>query len=350
MPRKAKTDSGIYLRGGTFWGAFQFSGCRYRRSLRTDRRIEARIRFKAWREEVERAGYGEVTSPTYKEAVIRWTREVLPGAVKPAVAKRYLVSIRQITPVLLDLRVNQITRRVVADVVSYRTKRGAGNATIRRDLTALSRLLSACAAWGWIEDNPALYFDRSIIRERRDPIRPPEPASIAKLIAASPPGMAAILTLLHETGMRENEAVTLAGEDIDWERRQINLVRTKTDAPRSIDWKTPAGDATAVLMAAPRAGPLFMPEGKKRPYQNFAANVVRVARNLERRDKTFRRFRVHDLRHGYAIRWLKAGHSIYRLQRQLGHSSVKVTEQYVRYLTNEERERVGVATRGDGEF
>ncbi|PMP98923.1 tyrosine-type recombinase/integrase [Komagataeibacter saccharivorans] len=64
-------------------------------------------------------------------------------------------------------------------------------------------------------------------------------------------------------------------------------------------------------------------------------------RRILRDNPLFRRFGVHDLRHAFAVRWLKAGGNIYRLSRHLGHSSVKVTEQnYLGFLTVEEQERV----------
>ena len=40
---------------------------------------------------------------------------------------------------------------------------------------------------------------------------------------------------------------------------------------------------------------------------------------------------------GFAIRWLKAGGSIYDLQQHLGHTSVKTTEGYLGFLTATER-------------
>lgn len=48
------------------------------------------------------------------------------------------------------------------------------------------------------------------------------------------------------------------------------------------------------------------------------------------------KFRFHDLRHLHAVNWLKDGRSIYDLQRRLGHSSIKTTEEYCRFLTPEE--------------
>jgi integrase len=46
----------------------------------------------------------------------------------------------------------------------------------------------------------------------------------------------------------------------------------------------------------------------------------------------FARFRIHDLRHAFAVRWLEAGGNIYRLQKHLGHSSIKTTEGYLDHL------------------
>ena len=46
----------------------------------------------------------------------------------------------------------------------------------------------------------------------------------------------------------------------------------------------------------------------------------------------FVRFRIHDLRHAFAVRWLEAGGNIYRLQKHLGHSSIKTTEGYLDHV------------------
>src|SRR5262249_37361129 len=156
----------------------------------------------------------------------------LPQSVKPGVAKRYQVSIGQLERVFGALRVNQITAERIAQYISLRVGE-VTNATVRRDLTALSRLLSACVAWGWRTDNPARSYDRSIIRERRDPVTPPADEDVEKLIAASPPGIALVLRLLEQTGMRENEAVTLAANDVGWLQKQIRLTKTKTNRPRT---------------------------------------------------------------------------------------------------------------------
>lgn len=155
--------------------------------------------------------------------------------------------------------------------------------------------------------------------------------------------MAAILDLLEQTGMRENEAVSLTADNADHERRQIRLLRTKTSRPRTIAWVTPGGNATPLLGQAARNGYLF-PNRDGQPYRNAASNygqvMRRVAARCEVENIPFTRFRIHDLRHAFAIRWLKAGGDIYRLSRHLGHTSVTTTEIYLSALTADELDRV----------
>jgi integrase len=54
-------------------------------------------------------------------------------------------------------------------------------------------------------------------------------------------------------------------------------------------------------------------------------------------DPTFKPFRVHDLRHRFAIRWLRRGGDIYHLSMHLGHQSLKTTEAYLGHLTAREQ-------------
>jgi integrase/recombinase XerD len=330
-----KLPSHCYTRNGTIWGRVIIAGREHRRSLRTSDPREAARRIKAWKLQLERLEFQDPDAPTFKAAVVKWAKEVLPGAVKPSVAKRYLVSMGQMAGHLGDLRVTEINAQSISGYISSRAG-ATSNATIRRDLTALSRLLASCVAWGWRHDNPARLFDRSIIRERRDPIIPPTPDMVEKLIAAAPPGMASILRLLACTGMREGEAVALEATDIDWVGRQIRLTRTKTSRPRTLEWATPGGDAGPVLMTASKSGPLFT-ASTGGPYANFSTNAGRVLRDLKKRDSNFRAFLVHDLRHAFAIRWLREGGDIYNLSLHLGHTSLKTTEIYLGHLSAREQ-------------
>jgi len=271
--------------------------------------------------------------------VVKWTAEVLPQAVKPAVARRYKSSIQNLEVIMGSLKIEQIDGAKVAEFVSSRAGK-VSNATIRRDLTALSRLLAACQAWGWIAANPARTYDRSaVLRERRDPITPPTQEAFDMVLEEATHAMAQTLRLLVATGMRAQEAVKLEAEDLDRTRQIITLTRTKTSKPRTLKWKTPGGDAEPILACAPEKGELF-PTNHKESYKNFSSAFGglcrRIAAKAKKEKKPFRRFRVHDLRHLFAIRWLRAGGDIYTLSKHLGHTSVRTTEIYLGYLEAEE--------------
>jgi integrase len=342
----------LYKRGDVWWGRVRLAGREHKRSLRTADKKEAALRLRGWRQTLERAVVGAPDCPTIKAATIRWAKEVLPKSVKPSVRTRYLTSIGQIVDAIGDKAVDTITAATITEYASLRALT-TSNATIRRDITALSRLLASCVAWGHRQDNPARFYDRSLLRERRDPIQPPDPRDVATVIAAAPPAMAKILRLLDQTGMRSNEAVTLAADEVSLERKQIMLTRTKTSRPRTIPFVTPGGDAGTALVDVPKHGALF-PSGTGKAYGNFPTHAAKVIANVAAREKKakrpFRRFRVHDLRHGYAIRALREGMDIYRLSRHLGHASVGMTEKYLGYLTGDEQGSVRFAqTRAQSE-
>lgn len=315
----------LYKRGDIWWGRIQVSGHDLRRSLRTSNRAEAKKRLEKWIAEVSHTAFYGDARATYKDAVTRWAGEYLPGAVKPATAQRYLVSARQLDPFFADLYVDEITRRKVSDYISARRKAGATNATIRRDLTALSRILACCVAWGWRDDNPAREFDRSIIRERRDPIKPPTDEQIAAVVAKCQPMVAALVLFLAQTGMRQEEAVGLEWPQVDLVRREVTLLKTKTSRPRVV---TLSPEAVGTIVGTPRhiTSPYVFWHGDGQRYVEFSSRFHAICKAAGQH------FRCHDLRHRFAIEWLKAGGDIYKLSRHLGHSSVKTTEIYLGHV------------------
>lgn len=348
----------IYWRNGIAYGRVEVAGREYRRSLRTADPEEALRRVTDWIEGLKAAA-GLIERPmTWMDAVVRYIEEVAPGAIKPDVLKRYQCSLRQVHPWLGSLEVRKITRRTIADMVGGRKRTGASNATINRDLTAVSRVFAACVAWGWVEENPAALFDRgTMTRERRDPIVLPKEEHIRALIEAAPPMIGLMIQVYRFTGMREKELSGLEWSQIELtdQRRAITLSRTKTDRPRAIpldDLET--AKAVAVLKSVPRylrtkadvasgraVGHHVFWHDAGEPYLFVSSQFGAIRRRVnEGRLKAGREpitFRLHDLRHLFAVSYLRQGGNIYRLQKILGHASIKTTELYLSYLTPDEQ-------------
>lgn len=325
--------SGIYRRGDVWWGRKQVAGAEHRRSLRTRDRVEALRRYKRWSDELSAAVHFGENRLTWQAAVLRYVAEVMPQAVKPGTAKRYLVSLRQLDPHLSGLYLDQIGRRTVADLLSAR--RGASNATKRRDLTAASQVMAAAIQWGAAETNPFRDFDRRVVRERREPIRPPTDEEVAAVIRRAPGMLASMIRFLAETGCRQEEAAGLERGQIDHRRGEVMLLKTKTSRPRRI---RVAPETLKMLGSLPvtLASPYVFWHGAGERYANVASRFRALVRDVERSAQKagteFQPFRCHDLRHRYAIDELRNGRDIYDLSRHLGHSSVKTTEIYLGYV------------------
>jgi integrase/recombinase XerD len=56
----------------------------------------------------------------------------------------------------------------------------------------------------------------------------------------------------------------------------------------------------------------------------------------EENGKQFVRFVFHDLRHRHCTDYLASGKSVYDLNRRMGHSSLKQTEEYLKHITPEQ--------------
>lgn len=80
---------------------------------------------------------------------------------------------------------------------------------------------------------------------------------------------------------------------MDRKSRQVLLTKTKISRPCTISWHA--------------SGCLYTSGTTGKPFANFSSNHAQVMRRIQRDNPLFRRFGVHDLRHAFAVRWLKEG-------------------------------------------
>lgn len=324
----------LYRRGKTWWGRITVAGIEYRESLHTRNRAEARKRLEDWREEVGRAKFYGASRLTWKAAALHYVEEVMPTGVSESTGKRYKVSLRQVEPHLEPYFLDQIGPRQIGQLIAARRREGATNATINRDLTAVSRVMAAGLGKGASDHNPAKDYDRSMNREKREPIDLPTWGEVAEAIKKAPtPLWGQIMDYASKTGMRENEILTLAKRRYDRDRKAVTLNRTKGLRLRVVPLSGPLlGDAAPIMeVAMERGQELVFGRPKDTALKNFPSRYAAWRR------KHGVKFRFHDLRHLFAVTYLQRGGNIYDLQRILGHSSIKTTELYLNYLTPEER-------------
>jgi integrase/recombinase XerD len=233
-------------------------------------------------------------------------------------------------------------------MVKGRRVAGATTATIRRDLTAISSVIDHAIDEGWTDENPTLTIRHRRMREKRDPIVLPSEEDIAAVKAAAPSRFADAIDFARETGMREDEIFSLTwkqisgGDIVIYGKR--NRLRVIPYTRRAADCRAPSPPHQVRICVLPRRR-----RALEKPASRFGNIRRAVARKAAQAGSGFDGFRFHDLRHLYAVEYLKARKgSLYDLQQLLGHASVKTTEIYLAFLTPEQKKAAmhGVAQKG----
>jgi integrase/recombinase XerD len=331
-----KAPKGCFWRDGVLWGRAKVKGRDRKWSLRTDDPKLAKERRAAGKARlVAHLHYGDARF-TFDEALAQWAPWV-KRQVGEATAERYAVSLDQLAVHLSGLFLDEVSGQLVADIVKAR-QLDVTNATIKRDLGALSSVMNFCVGQGWIESNPVLPRLR-LLKETRDPISLPQPDSVALMLARTTGGYNALLRAARATGARQEELAGVRWHQVDLERKRLTIVG-KGNKRRTIDLE-PFG-AYEVFAGLSRGTPnayVFTRWNGDR-FKWVKSRFAALSRELRAAHENFVHFRYHDLRHLHAVEWLQSGRSIYDLKERLGHSSIQTTEDYLEFLTPEEKRAV----------
>jgi len=158
--------------------------------------------------------------------------------------------------------------------------------------------------------------------------------------------LATMIGLLAVTGMRVGEAIRLERADVDWDEAVITIRATKFNKSRHVPVAGGAIDELVAYMeirdqAHPRpvAPNVFISDnGTAVTYSHFCLTFRRAIDSAGIGDPSrARRPRVHDLRHGFAVRTLVGWHRdgldvaalLPRLSTYLGHREPRYTYRYL---------------------
>lgn len=313
-----------YKRGNVWWYKFQWKHQTVRESSGSASRAVARKMEAAHRERLEKEWRGGVVNRSFAELMVAFIEEHCAG-IKESSRRRYNTSIKMLRDHFGSIQIHQIDRATVMDYVTAR-RAEATDATIRRDLACLSSALSHAVEKEWIQHNIMKSISLRSVKESKPRVRWLRTNEYVKILAKAPPYLKPMIIILVETGMRLGELLSLERRDVDLERREIYLTKTKTDAPRTIPLSDIGWAHIQAQLATPSMRtPLVFYTRKFTPYSvNFiSVKLADVFKKAGVKD-----FRAHDLRHTFASWYLQNGGRLERLQAILGHARLEQTRKY----------------------
>jgi integrase/recombinase XerD len=318
----------LYRRNNSklWWIRFQWRGTEVRKSARTTSKQEA-LRFLARTlEECRKLDREGRTRQTFDEVAYRFAQEHLP-TLKPRSAERYRVSLRALAPTFKGLCLDEITKTRLASFISQRRKTGLAGATVRRDIACLSSMFELAKSWDWITTNPVRDLDLRSVRAAPPRTRYLSKKEEERLIAAATGHLKPMIIFAIETGMRFEEQFSLEHSQINHDRREITLTKTKTNNPRVIPLTDRSAQILAQLPRHPWASLVFHKEDGTR-YHTLKRSFASAARRAG-----IQNLRWHDLRRTCGCRLIQEyGLDLYKVSRWLGHKTVAVTERAYAFL------------------
>jgi len=325
----------LYERNGVFYARIQVAGRDVRRSLKTGSKAEAKRRLKAMLAQL---------SP-YHGTARRSVTDVLDAALLDAKGHLKEKTLDRYTQSALILNrhftgfFDAIDRRAVLDFIEARKADGVSIRTIKNDLSVLSVAAEYAIEHDLAGTNPVTQIGKRSLRYKPSVFVLPPDADIELVLSSVAGPLEQLCRLLRHTGMRRDEAVNLRWQDVDMKRGAATLPITKAGTSRTVSL---SAKALEILKGRPRqiATDLIFTRNDGQPYTGVSQGWREaVYRALKKRPK-LQRFRLHDLRHIYAIEYLRDGGNLYVLQKQLGHGSIRQTEWYLQFLTPDEQEKV----------
>jgi integrase len=325
----------IYCRGQVWWANYQAGKKQHRKSLKTTKKKVALHKALKIESELAAGTWRPATEPASIEKAIGDYRSYLGSEGRaPKTLTKYEKLFERVSALAEDRKVRDLSGIDLAFVDAFRQMRNDAKAkpkTIYNETTILRQLINFALSRRLIETDPL----RGLKIKKPKPTKQPcwTHDEVQKILAASPAGIQAALTILAETGMRFGELAWLTWEDIDWERNVLHIQpkdgwRLKTGDQRKVPL---SAVATAVLKSLPQRWRwvVTMPVTKQSPTPGCQWTERRLLDALKKVLKTLRLpGKIHTFRHFFISNALLNGTPEVVVKKWVGHVDQRIIEMY----------------------
>ena len=265
----------------------------------------------------------EATKHTVEETIDKYLNEILPSRSKSA-QELFSQQLEYWRERFGNYKLSELNPLEIRNARSELTSDTRSNSTLNRYLTSFSAVLG-CAVkdFLWMNENPCNKIRK--LAEPKSRIRFLSLEEKEELLSYCDPDLHDAVMLALLTGARKQEIWRLRYDAINFKRRFISFLFTKSGTPRSVPMSRAIHD---IIMNRARMNQLKSPYVFQSPVKANSPNNFARAWTTALRNSHIEDFRWHDLRHTSASYMVMAGISLRTVADILGHSNISMTFKY----------------------
>ncbi len=321
---------GLYRReNGVFHLTITYKNRRIQRSTGTTNKRKAERIYAQVLADVHEGQWFKVESKhrTFEELRERYMTDYAIPNKAPRTVMKDTDTFNQLAKYFAGHVLSEITPQAIAGYKKYRREMGIKVSTLAKELELLRATLNvAVREWEWMDVNP---FTKVRIEQPRDNnyrwLTIDEEDALVSKCADRIKG---IVIFALNTGMRQDEILSLKWQDVDMVRKTLIVVKSKNGEQRTL----PLNKAAMNILLS--KGKIRHISGMVFPSQagtKINPGNLRRAFNSARDKSGIDHVRFHDLRHTFATRLVQAGVDLYAVKELLGHKSIKMTMRYAHH-------------------
>jgi integrase len=335
----------MHKRSGVYYTCIRHNGKKIQRSLKTSNKASARAREAKIRNGLADGSYFEKdigSKKTFKDMMDRFMKEHAPK-VSGSMQNSYASSLKHLIPFFGDATLLSISRKEISKYKVLRLDEEARPATVNRELAMLSKAFTlALEDWEWINGNDKPFSKISYEKENNERARWLTEDEEKRLLGDCPEWLREIISFALNTGLRQDELLSLEWNRVNLFRKTILIEKTKNGRPKTVPLNQIAMDVIARKS-----------ETKVRKLKNdfvfVSSHGTKIDRHNLRRafnnavsKADIENFKFHDLRHCFCTKLAQRGVDIYKIAKLAGHEDIRMTQRYSHHCPESLRDGVEI--------
>lgn len=234
------------------------------------------------------------------------------------------IETKHISPYFGNMQISEIRQTDVEEWLNSLLAHGYAPTSCNRFLAVLKIAFAMAESRGLTAESPCRNtrpFRKSNQSERY--LSKKEAGMLMAALAKSEKQEAKAIRLIMLTGARKSEILKARWENVSFERRMLTVPLSKSNRPRHIILSNAALSILQEMRSHKTGQWLFPGRNPDKPLSDIFLFWNGLRKELGLQD-----VRVHDLRHSFASFLVNAGHSLYEVQKLLGHNDPRTTMRY----------------------